>query len=35
MFLSDEWPMLETLDFAFYIGSTSTSLYFDLHLNTA
>ena len=35
MFLSDEGPMLETLDFAFYIGSTPTFLYFDLYLNTA
>ena len=35
LFLSDEGPMLETLDFAFYIGSTPTFLYFDLYLNTA
>ena len=35
MFLSDEGPMLETLAFAFYIGSTPTFLYFDLYLNTA
>ena len=28
-----EWPALGTLDFAFYIGSTSTFLYFDLYLN--
>ena len=34
MFLSDEWPTLETLDFAFYIGSTPTFLYFDFYLNT-
>ena len=26
---------LETLDFAFYIGSTPTFLYFNLYLNTA
>ena len=26
--LSDEGPTLETLDFAFYIGSTPTFLYF-------
>ena len=32
MFLSDEGPSLETLDFTFYIGSTPTFLYFDLHL---
>ena len=35
MFLSDEEPALKTLDFAFYIGSTPTILYFDLCLNTA
>ena len=36
MFLSDEGPTLETLDFTFYIGSTTpTFLYFDLYLNTA
>ena len=35
MFLSDEGPTLKTLDFAFYIGSTPTFLYFDLYLNTA
>ena len=29
LFLSDEGPTLETLDFAFYIGSTPTFLYFD------
>ena len=33
-FLSDEGATLETLDFAFYIGSTPTFLYFDLYLNT-
>ena len=35
MFLSDEGPTLETLDFTFRIGSTPTFLYFDLYLNTA
>ena len=35
MFLSDEGPSLQTLDFAFYIGSTPTFLYFDLYFNTA
>ena len=35
MFLSDEGPTLETLDFTFYIGSTPTFLYFVLYLNTA
>ena len=34
-FLSDEVPTLETLEFAFYIGSTPTFLHFDLYLNTA
>ena len=34
MFLSDERPTLETLDFAFYIGSTPTFLYFDLYGKT-
>ena len=33
MFLSDEGPMLETLDFTICIGSTPTFLY--LYLNTA
>ena len=32
MFFCDEGPTLETLDFTFYIGSISTSLYFDLHI---
>ena len=32
MFLSDEGPTLETLD---YIGSTPTFLYFDLYLYSA
>ena len=35
MFSSDEGPTPETLDFAFYIGSTPTVLYFDLYFNTA
>ena len=35
MFLSDEEPTLETLDYAIRIGSTPTFLYFDLFLNTA
>ena len=35
MFLSDEGPTFKTLDFAFYIGSTPTFLYFDLYFNTA
>ena len=32
MFLSDEGPMLETLDYTIRIGSTPTFLYFDLYL---
>ena len=35
MFLSDEGDTLKTLDFTFYIGSTSTFLYFDLYFNIA
>ena len=35
LFLSDEGPTLETLDFTFHIGSTPTFSYFDLYLNTA
>ena len=36
MFLSDERPTLETLDFTIRVGSTPTfSVYFDLCLNTA
>ena len=35
MFLTDDGPTLKTLDFTFYIGSTSTFLYFDLHFITA
>ena len=32
MFLSDEGPMLETLNYTIRIGSTPTFLYFDLYL---
>ena len=35
MFLSDEGPMLETLDHTIRIGSTPTFLYFDLYLHSA
>ena len=35
VFLSDERPTLESLDFTIHIGSTPTFLYFDLYLNTA
>ena len=35
MFPSDEGPTLETLDFAFYIGSTPTFICFDLYLKNA
>ena len=35
MFVSDEGPTLETLDFTIRIGSTPTFLHFDLYLNTA
>ena len=31
-FLSDEGPMLETLDYTIRIGSTSTLLYFDIYI---
>ena len=31
LFLSDEEPMLETLDYPIRIGSTRTNLYFDLY----
>ena len=31
LFLSDEGPMLETLDHTIRIGSTPTFLYFDFH----
>ena len=30
-FLSDEGPMLETLDYTIRIGSTPTFLYFEVH----
>ena len=32
IFLSDEGPMLETLDHTIRIGSTPTFLYFDLYI---
>ena len=35
MFLSDEGPKLETLDYTIHIGSTLTFLYFDLYLYAA
>ena len=35
LFLSDEVPMLETLDHTIRIGSTPTFLYFDLYLHCA
>ena len=35
LFLSDEEPTLETLDYTIQIGSTPTFLYFDLYLNSA
>ena len=35
LFLSDEGPMLETLDFTICIGSTPTFSYFDLYLYSA
>ena len=35
IFLSDEGPMLETLDYTIRIGSTPTFLYFDLYLYSA
>ena len=34
-FLSDEGPMLETLDHTIRIGSTPNFLYFDLYLYSA
>ena len=34
-FLSDEGPMLETLDYTICIGSTPTLLYLDLYLYSA
>ena len=33
-FLSDERPMLETLDYSIPFGSTPTLLYFDLYHNS-
>ena len=35
LFLSDEGPMLETLDYTIRISSTPTILYFDLYLYSA
>ena len=35
MFLSDEAPMLETLDYTIRIGSTPTFLFFDFYLYSA
>ena len=35
LFLSDEGPMLETLDYTIRIGSTPTFLYFHLYLYSA
>ena len=35
LFLSDEEPMLEMLDYTIRIGSTPTFLYFNLHLYSA
>ena len=35
LFLSDEGPMLEALDYTIRIGSTPTFLYFDLYLYSA
>ena len=35
LFLSDEGPTLETLDFTIHIGSAPTFLHFDSYLNTA
>ena len=35
LFLSDEGPMLEMLDYTIRIGSTPTFLYFDLYLYSA
>ena len=35
MFLSDEGPMLETLDYTIRIGSTPIFLYLDLYLYSA
>ena len=35
LFLSDEGPMLETLDYTIRIGSTPTFLNYDLYLYSA
>ena len=35
LFLSDEGPMLEMLDYTIHIGSTPTFLYFNLYLFSA
>ena len=35
LFLSDEGPTLETLDYTIRIGSTPTFLYFDLYFYSA
>ena len=35
LFLSDEGPTLETVDYSIRIGSTPTFLYFDLYLHSA
>ena len=35
LFLFDEGPMLEMLDYTIHIGSTPTFLYFDLYLYSA
>ena len=35
LFLSDEGPMLKTLDHTIRIGSTPTFLWFDLYLYSA
>ena len=35
LFLSDEGPTLETIDYTIRIGSTPTFLYFDLYLYSA
>ena len=32
LFLSDEGPMLETLDYTIHIGSTPTFLYFEFNI---
>ena len=34
LFLSDEGPMLETLDYTIRIGSIPTFLYFDFYIST-